>query len=165
MADQSTDQKGSATVPRSVFGRGRWAAVAAATTVIASGLVLTSSTAAQGASPAEQCTTAHPMNDAPDYTQDADGWPKTIPGDPGGSVYVFYEPVHGYNCAIVVSNGDSTYVDIGLRRSDGAGEPGWMDTTGASAGPVLIPAMEACIDVTAAVGERSITSRNTNCGS
>ncbi|MEU3019068.1 MULTISPECIES: hypothetical protein [unclassified Nocardiopsis] len=150
-------------MPRTVNKRGRWAAVAAAATLVASGMVLTSSTAAQGASPADQCTAAHPRDDAPAYTQDADGWPLSVPGDPGGQVYVFYEPTYGYNCAIVVANSDSAYVDIGLRRSDG-GAPQWRDGTGASAGPVLIEAMNVCIDVTAAVGERSLTVRDTNCG-
>ncbi|MBE1458132.1 hypothetical protein H4W79_002346 [Nocardiopsis terrae] len=151
-------------MPRTRKGRATWAAMAAATALIASGLVLTSSTAAQGADPQDLCNSAHPMDDAPEYSQPADGWPLPVPGDPGGMIHVFYEPDYGYNCAIVVSNGGPTYIDIGLRRSDGTGERGWDDKTAATvAGPVLIPAQGFCVDVTAAVGERSFTSRGTNC--
>ena len=137
--------------------------MAAAVTLVASGLVLTSSTAALGADPEDACNAEHPRGDAPDYTVPADGWPMPVPGDPGGMVYVFYEPVYGYNCAIVISNGASTYIDVGLRRSDDTGDLGWRNGPGTVAGPVLIPAMGACIDVTAAGGERSFTSENTNC--
>lgn len=165
MPERTTDQERTDEVPRTRERRRSWAATAAATALVASGLVLTSSTAALGADPEDACNAAHPMGDeAPDYSRPAEGWPLPVPGDPGGMVHLFYEPDYGYNCAIVISNGGSTYIDVGLRRSDGSGELGWHETTGAVAGPVLIPAKDICVDVTAAVGERSFTSRGTNCG-
>ncbi|GAA1102334.1 hypothetical protein [Nocardiopsis metallicus] len=142
-----------------------WAALVSAATLVAAGLVLSGSTAAQAVDPAALCTSGHPEPgpDVPAYRNNADGWPQPIPGEPGGRIFVFYEGVTGHNCAVVVSNGSGgAYIDVGLRRSDGTG-PDWDSGGGTHAGPVYVKAPGVCIDVTGAVGERSFSSSGTNC--
>ena len=163
MAEKSTQERENA--PRGRSRRKTWAAAAGAATLVAAGLVLSGSTAAQAVDPAALCTNSHPEAgpDVPAYTINADGWPLPIPGDPGGQIYVFYEEVTGHNCAVTVSDGSgATYIDIGIQRSDGTGTD-WRSGQGTHAGPVYVKAPRACIDVSGAVGERSFSSSRTNC--
>ena len=127
------------------------------------GLLLSGATAVQSADPADLCSDAHPdVGQVPRYTQNAGDWPKVVPGDPGGQVYLFYESTGGYNCAVVVSNGGPTRMDIGI-RSDGGAQDTDVVESGTLAGPVLVHAPGVCVQVTAAVGERSTLFPSGNC--
>ncbi len=130
------------------------------------GLLLSGATAAQSQTPQEACSDAHPnVGEAPRYTRNVEGgWPKTIPGSPGGQVHLFYERTFGYNCAVVVSNGGDTYLDVGIRTEDGTPQT-TIVRSGRATQPVLIEAQGVCVQVTAAAGERSMISEYANCGS
>ncbi|WP_239647915.1 hypothetical protein [Nocardiopsis ganjiahuensis] len=147
-------------------GPRRWAVWSAACALGVTGLLLSGATAAQGQDPAQVCSDAHPNAgeaDVPRYTQNLEGnWPMPIPGDPGGQVHLFYETVRGYNCAIAVSNGGATYLDVGIRTEGGTPVTD-IQSSGTSTQPVLIHAPGVCVQVTAAVGERSVISGFTNC--
>ncbi|MBR8743428.1 hypothetical protein DSY14_17095 [Nocardiopsis sp. MG754419] len=143
----------------------RWGVWTAACVLGVTGLLLSGATAAQGQDPAERCTAAHPhAGEVPRYTTNvAGGWPHPIPGDPGGQVSLFYESERGYNCVLVVSNGGATYLDVGIRTENGEPET-TVVPSGTSTEPLLIPAQGECVQVTAAVGERSETFPFGNCG-
>ncbi|MEU3308084.1 hypothetical protein [Nocardiopsis sp. NPDC006832] len=127
------------------------------------GLLLSGATAVQSADPADLCSDAHPeVGQVPRYTQVADGWPDGVPGDPGGQVHLFYESTGGYNCAVVVSNGGPARMDIGI-RADGVAPQTSVVESGTVAGPVLVHAPGVCVQVTAAVGERSTLFPSGNC--
>ncbi|WP_152498653.1 hypothetical protein [Nocardiopsis prasina] len=147
-------------------GPRRWAVWSAACALGVTGLLVSGATAAQGQSPEDVCTNAHPnVGEAPRYTQNVEGdWPMSIPGDPGGQVHLYYESTFGYNCAVVTSNGGDTYLDVGIRTEGGTPQTA-VEPSGRSTDPVLIPAEGVCVQVTAAAGERSVISGYSNCGS
>ncbi|CAL9506927.1 hypothetical protein SUDANB121_03571 [Nocardiopsis dassonvillei] len=135
--------------------RASWAGVLATAVAVA---LLSPTSAVQAADPVAICN-SQSASGAQRYTQNASGWPKPIPG--GGQMYLFYERNLGQNCAVTIGSGA---VDIGLRRSDGAGGAQWSTGTGAT-GPVYVQAPGACVDVTGASNGRSATVFRTNCGS
>lgn len=140
-----------------------WAAWSGIMTVVATSLLLTTSTAAQGADPAQICSADRPSG-ALEYTTPADGWPQPVPGGQG-QVYLFYEGETGHNCAVTTSNDPAAYVDVGLRHAGDAASEEWNHGDGPYAGPVYLEAPDMCVDTTGAVGDRSVTETGTNCGS
>lgn len=143
----------------------RWAVWSAACALGVTGLLLSGATAAQSQTPAQACTAAHPsVGDVPEYTEYVEGgWPLSVPGDPGGQVHLFYESDQGYNCVMVVSNGGDTYLDVGIRTADGRKDSKIVQS-GSTTPPLLIEAQGVCVQVTAAVGERSELFPSGNCG-
>ncbi|MDA0566753.1 spore-associated protein [Streptomonospora sp. S1-112] len=136
-----------------------WITATGTVAAITASLLMTSATVAQGADPAQVCrdgragsTYTQPVNQA------------AVPGG-GGTVYLYYDNNTGYNCAVTMGAvSGSTYMDVGLRRTqEGAGQ--WDSGTFSSyAGPVYVEAKGICVDFTGAVGDRSVTVVGENCG-
>ncbi|WP_461003641.1 spore-associated protein [Streptomonospora sediminis] len=141
--------------------RRTWITGAGAAAAAAATLVMSSATVASGADPAQECSNGAGAKGS-NYTQTANE--KAIPGGQG-SVHLYYDPATGINCAITVGTvSGATHMDVGLRRhNNGAGE--WDSGSYSSfAGPVYVAAKGICVDFTGAVGNRSVTVTNTNCG-
>ncbi|MFY7065159.1 spore-associated protein [Nocardiopsis changdeensis] len=135
--------------------RASWAGVLVAAVAA---VLLSPTSAVQAADPVAICNSGS-AEGALTYTQNAAGWPRSIPGG-GGTMYLFYEGNLGQNCAVTVGSGA---VDIGLRVSGGAGAQ-WSTGNGVT-GPVYVRAKGVCVDVTGSSGGRSHTVWGTNCGS
>ncbi|MDT0302502.1 spore-associated protein [Streptomonospora wellingtoniae] len=138
-----------------------WFTGAGAVAAAAATLVLSSATVAEGADPAQVCSDGAGAQGS-EYTQPANQ--KAIPGGQG-TLYLYYDPATGINCAITMGAvSGSTYMDVGLRRH-GAGQGYWDSGTFSDyAGPEYVSAKGICVDFTGAVGDRSATVTNTNCG-
>ncbi|MDE3723147.1 spore-associated protein [Nocardiopsis sp. N85] len=134
--------------------RASWAGVLAVAVAVA---LLSPTSAVQAADPVAICNLQSAAG-AQTYTRNADGWPRSIPG--GGQMYLFYEGNLGQNCAVTIGSGA---VDVGLRRSDGAGGARWSTGNGAT-GPVYVQAPGACVDVTGSANGRSTLVTGVNCG-
>jgi hypothetical protein len=139
-----------------------WSTWLGVVTIAASALLMSSATAAQGADPAQVCTEGR--SGAGPYTRVANSW--SVPGGQG-TLYLFYNGDTGYNCAVTVGNvSGSTYMDVGLRQADNDATTDCDEGNFAQfAGPVYVQARGICVDVTGAVGDRSVVATGTNCGS
>ncbi|ADH70915.1 Uncharacterised protein [Nocardiopsis dassonvillei] len=149
-----------APVPRKSWKR-RCGTATAALATVASILVLSSATTAQGADPAQVCNASHPEgNGVYSETVNQAAIPNGL-----GTVYLYYEGTTGYNCAVTVGTAGTMYMDVGLRQS-GSGGGSWdSGTFDQYAGPVYVHAPGICVDTTGAVGDQSATLTGTNCGS
>ncbi|WP_231391502.1 spore-associated protein [Nocardiopsis sp. CNS-639] len=148
-------------MPRKNWKR-RCGTLAAAVATVASILVLSSATTAQGADPAQVC------NSGPNRPADAGtfGWVnETAVPNGQGTVYLYYDNAGGYNCAVTIGTAGTMYMDVGLRQSGSGGGTWDSGTFDQYAGPVYVHAPGICVDTTGAVGDQSATLTGTNCGS
>ncbi|RCV49808.1 spore-associated protein [Marinitenerispora sediminis] len=135
--------------------RTRWTAAAGVVTALISATVLSSASAAQGATPEGLCGTGFGVVNS-----------QALPNG-AGTVYLLYNNGSGENCAVTLRSGSggAVYMDVGLRHAGDSSTATWDHGSFAQyAGPVYLQAAGICVDWSGAIGDRSITVRETNCG-
>ncbi|MFC7326633.1 spore-associated protein [Marinactinospora rubrisoli] len=136
--------------------RPRWTTAAGVVTALTAATLLSSASAAQGASPEELCGAGFGTVNS-----------QALPNG-AGTVYLLYNNDDGRNCAVTIRSGSGgpVYMDVGLRHAGDDSTAVWDSGSFAQyAGPVYLQAAGICVDWTGAISDRSITVHETNCGS